>query len=455
MTRRRFLALFAVGLLLRLAFLPATGGFDTGEWKAWTACAVRDGLGSVYGPTDAKVARLALRRGEGDLLRGFARLRLPPGACEWQGVPRSIDYPPGSMLVFWAQGRLHRAIEPLMKDGPLCNAIVNLAPLLGSLAIAGLLRRSAGANAALGRERALAAWLNPAVLLAAPLLGYQDPVFGALAVATVLALVDRRFVAATALLVATGLVKPQGALLLPVFAAVVLRESGWRTWLRCALAGTLVTAAVLAPWWSSGHLLACLLGTLRPLGGADLAPLGLGLWWLASYAMQWAQAGPWPPSRIVRVRAFEEWAGFDTGLVAAPLLLAGSALVLALLLRARRDDRAVIPLAVVLQVHVYAFLARGVHENHALLGVFLLPLLLGCWAPARPALLAASSLAFVNLLVAIRHGEHIPTASHALAWRAPGLVDAAFAAAALLHGALLVALFLWTARTPPRGACPA
>lgn len=451
MSPARVVGLFGLGLLLRLLALPLTGTYDTGEWKAWKACAVQKGLASVYGPSDAKLGKLALRRGQGDLLQGLADLSVPRGHCEWQGVSRVVDYPPGSMLILWVQGQAYDALAPGMPDGPAFNAAINLPPLLASLAIAWLLLGRGRQDPALGRVRALAFWLNPAVILAAPVMGYQDPVFGALAVATVLALVDRRFVAAAALLAAAGLVKPQGVLLVPVFAAVLLREAGWRTWLRSALAATLVTAAVLAPWWSTGHLLACLFGMLRPLGGADLAPLGLSLWWLAGYAMQWAQAGPWPASRIVRVQAFEDWAGLDTALVAGPLLLAGTALVVGLLLRSRSEDRRMIPLAVVLQVHVYAFLALGVHENHALLGLFLLPLLLGSWAPGWRALVAASSLATVNLLLAMRYGEHIPTSTWALSWQAPGGLDAAFAAAALGHGALLAALLLWTARTARAG----
>lgn len=138
-----------------------------------------------------------------------------------------------------------------------------------------------------------------------------------------------------------------------------------------------MTAAVLTPWWSSGHLLACLYGGLRTAGGGLLAPLGLSLWWPASYAMQWDLVGPWPASRVVSIEAFEQRAGFDTTLVVWPLVLLGTALVVGLVLRSPREDRRVIPLAVVLQVHVYAFLSRGVHENHTLLGLFLLPLLLG------------------------------------------------------------------------------
>ena len=141
-----------------------------------------------------------------------------------------MDYPPGSMIVLWAEGKLYEAIDPAMPSDRRFNAVINLGPLLGSLAILALLWRSAPGET--GRSRGLVFWLNPAVLLAAPVLGYQDPVFGAFAVAAVIALMQRRYVLASALVAAAGLVKPQGILLVPVFLAVVLREAKPATWVR-------------------------------------------------------------------------------------------------------------------------------------------------------------------------------------------------------------------------------
>src|SRR5207244_8459211 len=103
--------------------------------------------------------------------------------------------------------------------------------------------------------RALLFWLNPAVYLAAPVLGYQDPIFAALALAAVLALVRGRHVAAAALVVASALVKPQGALLLPVLAAVLVRETRPRAWLQAALASLATGALLLPPWSARGSVL--------------------------------------------------------------------------------------------------------------------------------------------------------------------------------------------------------
>jgi hypothetical protein len=441
LTARRAAALAGLGLVLRLLGLPLWGTFDTDEWKAWSSFAATQGLARVYGPPDRRILKLAAEASPEAPLAGLLRVRWPRRNFEWQGVGRAVDYPPGSMIVLWLEAKLYEAIDPALPSDRRFNAVINLAPLLGSLAILVLLWRSAAPSP--GRVRGLAFWLNPAVLLAAPVLGYQDPVFGALAMGAVLALVA-----------AASLVKPQGALLLPALATLVLRECGWRTWVRCALAGLGVGVLVFLPWWSQGYLLSALDGAFRPLGESDLSPLGLNLWWIAGYVMRWAQAGPWPEAAIVTAGAFRDWAGFDPGRLAGVLLLAGTAAVVALLVRLPRHPersegsppprRWLIPLAVILQVHVYAFCALAVHENHTLLGVLLAPLLIEAWPRAKALVAATSALAFVNLLLALRFGEGITTREWFLGLPALPLWDALFVVAALGHGVLLAALVRWS-----------
>jgi hypothetical protein len=56
-------------------------------------------------------------------------------------------------------------------------------------------------------------------------------------------------------------------------------------------------------------------------------------------------------------------------------------------------------MSVVLQTHVYAVAATGVHENHTLLALMVAPLLLGVWDRARSILVLLSSLALANLFL--------------------------------------------------------
>ena len=439
---RFFVMWIGVGLIVRLAALGLWGTFDTEVQKAWSARAATAGVADIYGPPDREL--IAVARDRGGSLVAVPTLPVPKTTFRWGTADYFVDYPPGSVLVLWAAGKLYGLAAPGLPNRPLFNAAINVAPLLASIAIALLLRRSA--EDGLGQWRALLFWLNPAVYLAAPVLGYQDPIFAALALAAMLALVRGRHVAAAALVVASALVKPQGALLLPVLAAVLVRETRPRAWLQAALASLVTAALILLPWWTSGYLLSALDGFRRPLSQGTLAPLGLNVWWIAGYAMGWARAGPWPLAEIVTLDTFRDWAGFDPRLVSRVLLAAATLGNLWLLLRAPRDDRRMIPLAVILQVHAYALLGTSVHENHTFLAVALAPLLFGVWPHARALLAGTSAFLFASLYLTAGFGRRITTQSSLQSLRAAFGVDPSVLVAAA-HVAFVAMLFVWVART--------
>jgi hypothetical protein len=323
------------------------------------------------------------------------------------------------------------------------NVAINFAPLLGSLVIAGLLGRSSPDH---GLRRSLGFWYNPAILLAAPVLGYQDTIFGSLALAAVIALGRGRPVLATALTVASGLVKPQAALLLPALGLFVLRDSRPRTWLTAGLAGAATAAAILLPWWSQGHLISALDGCLRPLTQGTLAPGGLNVWWIAGYAQRWAEAGPWPLAATgAGIAEFRAWAGWDPVAVSRLLLLASTVAILFLVWRAPREDPRVIPIAVILQVHAYALLGTSVHENHTLLAVIVAPLLVGVWRRSAVVVAGTSAFALSSLFLSAGFGRRITSQRVLESIRAATGVDLSVLVA-VGHLAWVGLLFLWTAR---------
>jgi len=440
-----FAASIGLGLVLRLWALPLWGTFDTEVQKAWSARAATVGVADIYGPADRELIAAARARG-GSLLAQLLTMPFPKTTFRWGSADYFVDYPPGSVLVLGAAGRLYARVAPGLPNRRRFNAAINLAPLGAGLIIVLLLRVSAEGSP--GRWRALAFWLNPAVYLAAPVLGYQDPIFAALGLASVMALMRRRYVAATALAVASALVKPQGVLLLPVLMAVLLCEARPAVWLRAALAGLAAAAAILLPWWSGGYLLSALDGFRRPLSQGTLAPLGLNVWWIAGYAMQWARGSPFPVADIVTIDAFRGWAGFDPRLVARLLLGAATLASLWLLLRAPREDRRMIPLAAILQVHAYALFGTSVHENHTFLAVALAPLLLGVWPHAARLLAATSAFLFASLYLTAGFGRRITAQSSLEALRMAFGVDATVLVAAA-HVVLVAAMIAWVARTSP------
>lgn len=441
---RRVLLLLALGLLLRLVALPAWGTLDVEIQKAWAGRAATGGLADIYGPPDTRLLERAREQGRGPL--SVLLQPQPRTWFDWGGQSYFVDYPPGSLVVLWAAGRLYLWLAPELDRELLFNAAVNLAPLLGSLLIAGLLWRSSPEH---GSTRALAFWLNPAMLLAAPLLGYQDTVFGSLALLAVLLMQRGRLAGAAAAVVAAGLLKPQGALLLPALAVVLLREGRWRDGLRAVLAGLAVAAAILAPWWSSGYLLSALDGARRPLGQLTLAPLGLNVWWIAGWLMRWDRQGPFPLAEIVQIPRFAAWAGFDPRLPARLLLLAATLAVAAWLWRRLPRERWALPLAVILQVHAYALVGTSVHENHTFLAVILAPLLLGeAWPQGRRFLASTSAFLFTNLFLMVGGlGRGLMRARWLVELRRLTVIDLSVIVA-LLHVALVAWLFARAWRAP-------
>ena len=162
--------------------------------------------------------------------------------------------------------------------------------------------------------------------------------------------------------------------------------------------------------------------------------------------MEWARGGPFPLAGIVPIGAFREWAGFDPRLVSRLLLGAATLLSMWLLLRAPREDRRMIPLAVILQVHAYALLGTSVHENHTFLAVALAPLLLGVWPHAGKLLASTSAFLFASLFLAAGFGRRI-TAQRTLESLRMVLGVDLTVLVAVAHVALEAALVVWVART--------
>jgi hypothetical protein len=446
---RALAVLFGLGLIARLAALGLPGTYDVEIQKGWAARAASAGLAGIYGPSDQALRDVARAEGRA-WLEYLWQGPLPRTYFTWNGSQEFfVDYPPGSLLVLWLAGTLWGLMAPGWPNGVGFTRLVNLAPLIGSLVIAGLLWRSSSTS---GHQRAALFWLNPAVLLAVPVLGYQDTVFGALALGAVLALQRGALAGASALIVAAGLVKPQGALLLPVLAVLLWREGQARTYARAALLAAFTAGLLLAPWWSTGQLLSALDGCRRPFSQLTLAPLGLNLWWLAGWWQAVEREGFTALAEIVTIPAFARWAGFDPRLPARLLVLLASAASMALVWLAPRTDRRFIALAVVLQVEAYALFSTSVHENHTFLAVILAPLLVGGvagapagWPGARRVHAALSAFLFANLFLMVGVGRKLVRLRELRALRAATVVDAS-AWVAFAHLVLGLALGLWAWR---------
>ena len=153
--RRLLLAGLLLGCLLRAITLPLPGTGDVVIWKVWSFAGSND-LTAMYGIGGTPPERRELH---------------------WQGESMTVDYPPLSLAELAIAGRLYRAVRPMYQDGALLNVVVKLPGLITELSWLAWLwfagRRVLGQQAATWAM--LASWLNPALLLDGPILGYLDP----------------------------------------------------------------------------------------------------------------------------------------------------------------------------------------------------------------------------------------------------------------------------------------
>jgi hypothetical protein len=328
-----------------------------------------------------------------------------PAVFEWGTALYKVDYPPGTLLFAWLSGKAYQAIDPGMPNRWRFNVCVNLPPLIATIGASLLLLGTAPCQ--VGRLRALALWLNPAVILASPVLGYQDPIFAALGLCSLVAAERRSFAWAGAFAAASCLVKPQGALLLPLLAALFFAEAPFRAWGRALLLGALTSLAILSPWWSRGYLLSALDGCLRPLRQNTLAPLGLNLWWVAGWVLEASHHGVRSLAPILNLDEFRSGTGMDARLFSRVALLLATLLNLRALWLRLPQARSALALACVFEVHAYSCLGTSVHENHTFLAVMIAPLLLGAAPKGRAILVGSSLFLLLNLLMTAGVGRRL------------------------------------------------
>lgn len=431
---RVFWLLCALGLAVRILGMPSWGTFDVEVQKAW-ALRAASSLADIYGPSDREVLARA-RAGPGVFALLTGEMPFPRTEFTWGSGRYFVDYPPGSLLVLGLEGRLYRAFRPDAPNKPLLNAAVNVAPLLASVAIALLLYRSGQRPAV----RSLAFWLNPAVVFAAPYLGYPDPLFAALALGAVQALARDRLSFAAGLGTAAALIKPQGVLLAPVIFGILARRGDARSWLRAVGAGACAAGLILAPWVVGGHLLSALDGFRRPFGQATLAPLGLNVWWIAGWIADRVTATGPIIARIWTIDAFAAVAGFDPRIPARVLVMAAAALVFVWTWRRHPTGEGPLALAVVVIVHTYALFATSVHENHTFLAVAAAPLLLRGVPWSRLVLFATSAFLGASLFFAAGLGRRVTRLRTIEDLRSTAFVDPTILVA-VLH--VLFVAFLW------------
>jgi hypothetical protein len=395
---RRFLVPGLIaGALIRVLVMPLLGTGDVDIWKVWTFSASYNPT-SVYGvgghPTERRILK-------------------------WQGLEMVVDYPPVTIAELALVGRVYRSVHPLFEDSKTLNALIKLpgvaAETLAVVAILTLGRRRWGPEPS--SWMALAFWLNPAVLIDGPILGYLDAQMAIpAAMALVAASVGSAWVAGV--LAATAvLTKAQVVFVLPILAAVLVRTTrGVQPGrLAAAGAGAMVTSAIVVLPYLVRGAWANLTQALGRLAMHDsLSANNANIWWIFTWILRVNDVwGEWGGRRALtqnlRILAISRTIelGYPSPR-AIGLVLVGAAIAWALW-RARRPLTLAAAAALAgWCAYAYTVLAAQVHENHLYLAIPFFTIAAALDRRYRVPMWIVSAIFTVNLVLFYGLGRELP-----------------------------------------------
>jgi len=348
------------GAILRAWLMTLPGTTDVTVWKVWSFAGSTDPTG-VYGVGGSPPERRVLR---------------------WRGEAMTVDYPPLSMYQLAVAGRVYRAIEPTFPDTAVLNVLIKCIGLVAEITMIavfyGFARREYGD--AVAEWGGLALWLNPALLLNGPALGYLDLQLAAPLALALLAAWKRDAVSAGVLSAVAVLTKAQAVFVLPVVAATLL----WRAapFLLSAMklgAGGLVTSAlIIFPFALRGAWSNLTLALSRLAAQDMLSAQAANVWWLLTWWLRvrdvWSEWGPHrsltQDTRILTIdRAMA--LGYPNPRLIGMLVVACAIFWACARARSIRSPATCFALGA-WTMYTYALFATQVHENHLTPAVMIL-----------------------------------------------------------------------------------
>jgi hypothetical protein len=257
------LLVLIAGLLIR-ALLMAQVGYkpDILFWKSWLSYATQYGIANVYS------------------------LELP-----------GQTYPPVFLYLLWLLGRLYLWIWPAAVDSAWLTAFVKIpavaADLVAAVLLARLARSTKGGISPRGAAAMMA--LNPVWIWLSAYWGQVDILHGGLAAAAWFAALSGAAGASGILLALGVLTKPQGLIILPAAAVLIVRRSGTRALGRAVALGACTAGLICAPFLIAGYgrrlyEIYAGAGGVYPM----LSVKAFNPWWIATVLTGGAHAAPLP-----------------------------------------------------------------------------------------------------------------------------------------------------------------
>jgi len=342
----------------------------------------------------------------------------PPerGIVRWGERFTTVDYPPLALYELAAAGAAYRVFDPSFHNSRLLNVAMKVPPLLAEIGLVLLIwevvRRRYGDAAA--RWACAAFWINPAMILAGPILGYLDPLMALPAVGSIVAAAAGSSAAAGALLAAACLTKAQAVFIAPVVVLASWKAGRARSVAAAASGAAIVSALAMMPFVAAGAWRNMVQGVGSLLRHDMLSADAANVWWVVTYVMRAAYAvhdlgvwGAWTMTvRILGISRIVEL-GYPNPRPLATVAVVAASLWALWRVRHERGLAALLASAAFI-VHAYFVLGVQVHENHLYLAVPLLGIAAAVERPLRPVFFGVSAVLALNLFLFFGLGRDFP-----------------------------------------------
>jgi hypothetical protein len=287
------------------------------------------------------------------------------------------------MYLFWLSTWAAKFLQGgKLRGGGLLNSVFNVWPVL--FAIATVVAASVFVHKQVRTVTWFAAatfWLNPAMLLHTPVLGYVDSVFAFFGLCSLILLYQKRFNESVLFLTLSCLTKPQGVLILPVVLVVILAERDRGLWGRLSLRFVLFGLLPFIPFILAGRVLTAFYGSLELANMYVLSAQQTNVWWIVSWLLPAISRKSFTALRsevtMCSLEQFRNVLILDPRLIAMLLLGAFVAFNLFFLWKElQKGNRLAIFWAAALNFYGFTMLSLYPHENHLYpFFVYTLPLL--------------------------------------------------------------------------------
>jgi hypothetical protein len=383
--RAWFLGALLAGAVLRVAALPLPGTGDVLVWKIWSFGAAYD-VTAMYGVGGS-----------------------PPNqrVVHWKGESMTVDYPPVALYELALVGRTYLRWDPLYRDSTALTALTKVPGLLLEIVLVALVltwgRTRYGDHVAWWTSLAL--WLNPALLLDGPVLGYLDPMmYVPLAAAVAAAAVGAPWLAGICGAVAV-LTKAQAIFVMPVVVTLVWRRGArpLRELVQFAAGGALTSMLVVLPFVLRGAW-PNMIQSLSRLAAHDMiSAQSANIWWIVTWVIRVAdsvQDWGWHRALTQEVRILGISRAISVGYPnfrTTGLVLVSLATGLSVWWAWRVRSLAGAATIAGWIAYAYTMLGAQVHENHLVPAVPLLAIAAGLDARLRRIFWTVSVIAALNL----------------------------------------------------------